>query len=224
MKKMFEFIGLFFISMSFCCTPASYKSQAQSKKELVELLEKETVALVSFTEDDKIHTYCSGVWISENKILTARHCIEDLDKDLPMVTYATLGEKEIYLAAVVAVEENDDLALLEALPNSIPKHPYAPIGHEAWDGEHVNIVGHPIGMVWSYTDGVVSSTRTNLMTETVRWTLQITSAAWMGNSGGGAFDDEGRLLGICSFLSRKAPLMTFFSHPKAINEFLNEQH
>lgn len=217
MKHFFGIIGAFLISMSFCCAPNVPKSPDQAKKEFVLRLERETVSLVSM-ENDEQHTYCAGVWISENRILTAHHCVVDE----PIILYTEFESSTPKIAAVLAVEVNDDLALLEAVEDNMPPHPFAVVADEAWAGEHVNIMGHPVGMSWSYMEGVISSMRSSIMTKSTRWTLQIASPAWRGNSGGGAFDDEGRLLGICSFLSKNAPNMTFFTHPGAIKKFLSK--
>lgn len=216
MKYLAYAAGMFAIITSFCCSPNQPKTAKLSKREFVNKLNNETVALVKIDGEDT-HTYCTGVWVSEKQILTARHCVEST-----FVFYKNFEDATPRLGSVVDLEENDDLALIEAIGTNLPKHPYAPVSNEAWSGEHVNIVGHTIGMTWSYVEGVVSATRNDIMTESLRLTLQISSPAWFGNSGGGAFDDEGRLVGICSFVSRKAPLMTFFTHPTAINSFLEK--
>lgn len=92
------------------------------------------------------------------------------------------------------------------------------------NGKEIHIVGHTIGMWWTYTPGTVSATRNNfeMMNEKKSKILQINSAAWMGNSGGGAFDEEGNLLGIISFVNVKVPNMTFFVHRDIILNFLKK--
>jgi S1-C subfamily serine protease len=50
--------------------------------------------------------------------------------------------------------------------------------------------------------------------------IQISAPVWLGNSGGGAFDEDGRLIGICSWISKNGPQLTFFVHRDAINKFI----
>ena len=130
MKQFFGVMGLILVSMSFCCTP-KVKTPAEARKELVDRLERETIALVSIDEEENLHTYCSGVWVSETRMLTARHCVDDM----PVVLFTGLGDSMPHLARVVDVEENDDLALLETLTNDVPGHPFAPVASDVWDGD-----------------------------------------------------------------------------------------
>ena len=53
-------------------------------------------------------------------------------------------------------------------------------------------------------------------------TLQISSPAWRGNSGGGAFDADGKLIGISSWVSARGPMLGFFIHRDEIEKFLKE--
>jgi S1-C subfamily serine protease len=92
-------------------------------------------------------------------------------------------------ADVVASSPTLDLALLW-----IPRHsgtttfvqPLATVE----DGENVFVIGHPEGLKYTLSTGIVSGLRDQ--------TLQISAAISPGNSGGPVYDDHGRLLGIVS--------------------------
>jgi S1-C subfamily serine protease len=49
--------------------------------------------------------------------------------------------------------------------------------------------------------------------------MQVSAPIWYGNSGGGAFDAEGSLVGIASFKAL-APNVAFYVHLETIREFL----
>jgi len=54
----------------------------------------------------------------------------------------------------------------------------------------------------------------------VQKTLQITSLIFGGSSGGGAYNDDGKLIGMCVFRSTMIPGMTYFLHRDMIVSFL----
>lgn len=202
------------------------KSQEEVKRLLVEDIEQKTVALVTADEDGNLAAYCTGVWIGRDKILTAHHCLRDDEfvvyQDVQNIIDDTIGR----VAYVQDVEPENDLALLMTVAQSTPQHPVAALSSEVWDGQHVNIVGHTNGLWWSYIEGVISSTRTNIFTRRGKMprTLQISSPAWFGNSGGGAFNDAGELVGMTSWISTRAPMMSFFVHRDVIEKFLTKNH
>lgn len=207
-------------STALCC---SYpRLPVANKRMLVADIEKKTVAFVKpGDEEGNMVPYCAGVWVDQNKILTAYHCVIDEQILLYQVNNDDSG-----IARVAAVDEEDvkdDLVILKTIDTSTPKnHPIASIAKDVWPGQHVNIVGHTTGLWWSYIDGTVASERVDMTMpdRVIPLSLQITSAAWLGNSGGGAFDDDGNLVGISSWISLRAPLMSFFIHQKVLDEFV----
>ena len=213
-------LGFMLMTLPFCHTPVKPQVFHETKREMVERLERETIALVRPQRLDDhlgIVPYCTGVWVEQTKILTARHCVDDE----PMLIYAVYDDDEnLRVAHLVAEDPENDLALLTTDPQGTPNHPITKLANEVWVGEHVNIIGHTTGLWWTYIEGVISSSRKS--EEGKKSALQISSPAWFGNSGGGAFDDEGNLVGISSWVSTRAPMMSFFIHRSVIEKFLKE--
>ena len=209
-----------------CCPPpasntaVNVKSPELERKQLVEVIEKKTVALVEDDEGVEM-PYCSGVWIGQEEILTALHCM--MMTETGTVKYKTLddADKPSKVAKIVGFDPENDLAILHVDPKTMAPHLVASVAQESWDGEHVNIVGHTTGLWWTYIEGVVSSTRVKEDSRgRPRLMLQISSPAWFGNSGGGAWNDRGELIGISSFITTKAPLMSFFIHHEHIKQIV----
>lgn len=232
-KNKFQIILVSFaVALMGCvCTasPSTNVAQTQVKqrtqeeqKAFIQNLENRTVALIGLNDMGSVKPYCSGVWLNESSILTAAHCI----KDPSLVLYASkedFNSEELKAALVIKISEKDDLALLFAplgggKSRSIPLK----ISHDPWLGQKLHILGHPVGMWWTYTPGVVGSTVMRQFDEDKTPAFQVSSAAWFGNSGGGAFDDDGNLIGICSWLNSAGPNLTFFVPPSAIREFIKE--
>lgn len=129
-----------------------------------------------------------------------------------------------HLSKVVAFDSAHDLALLEAQGNAIPKHRVAKVASATPEiGEHVNMVGQPVGMYWTYIDGKVSAYRGEDMLkgkdDKGPW-MQVAAPIYFGNSGGGCFNDYGELVGIADWI-KDAPLMSFFIHVDTIRSFLD---
>ena len=115
---------------------------------------------------------------------TANHVIGE-SKDALVATQSGVWAK----AAVVGQAPGLDLALLW-----MPRHsgsaefvqPLAP----ARDGAPIFVIGHPEGLRYTLSTGIVSGLRDDV--------LQISAPVSPGNSGGPVYDDHGNLVGIVS--------------------------
>ena len=92
-------------------------------------------------------------------------------------------------AQVVARASQLDLALLWMDRHSGSTDFVQPVG-KAQDGADVFVIGHPEGLRYTLSTGIISSLRDD--------TLQISAAVSPGNSGGPVYDDRGNLIGIVS--------------------------
>lgn len=157
------------------------------------------------------------------------------------IRYAASGDvdqigKEPYairLGKVIIVDPEHDLAIVEAAGKNLPRHDIAYVAEEnPAIGEQINIVGQPKGLYWTYISGTVAQYRESLPEERSLVTdvneinvigpyIQLSAPVWFGNSGGGAFDRDGNLVGIASFLTG-APHSSFFIHPDVIRKLLKD--
>lgn len=202
-------------------------------------LTSKTVALVDVDEEDgNTRAFCTGVWVGPKTILTAAHCVEQS----PLAGF--LGVQEHFRYAVrsdifvngseieakypvthemdvTMRDEAHDLALLEA-KGQTPSHEIAELGANPEQGAHVEAMGHSKGLWWSYSSGDVAAIRfAPLGSEPMTW-IQTTTPISPGNSGGGLFDEQGKLVGICSrgLSSPRAQNINFFAHTDYIRALL----
>ena len=188
---------------------------------MVDMIREKTVALVQRSDEGDFFPYCSGVWVGQSEIVTALHCVVDEDMNVTGKVIYRVSELDKVggEAALRYFDFENDLVLLTATGDTTPSHGIATLASEAWQGQNVMIVGHTGGLWWTYTEGVVSSIRTATgILGNQRILIQVSGPIWYGNSGGGVWDEEGRLLGVSSMISGNIPNVGFFIHFKHIND------
>lgn len=126
----------------------------------------------------------ASTWVATNA-----HVVQNATSVIVQV-----GESQ-YAAAVEYSDADLDLALLWIDGFVIPRLIQLAGVAKVQVGSRVFAIGSPLGLRNSITDGLVSGFRDR---KGVRL-LQTSAAISKGNSGGGLFDGEGRLLGITTF-------------------------
>jgi len=160
----------------------------------------------------------SGVVISETgKVITNWHVTWPQDYVLVIFhpglnkTYDDISIKDAWMGHVLKVDQTRDLALLKIEMSSINGN-QIPVGFKpiliedpasVSVGQDVFAIGHPEGLHWTYTEGVISQIRPRHPWEAsgnkFRATIvQTQTAVSYGSSGGPLINKEGRLVGIIS--------------------------
>lgn len=255
--KLFILFSFFFLCD--CCITNIIRPP--SGGQIAKIVSNDTVALM---HDSK--PFCTGVWVSQDTILTANHCVDALVKVfndenndteeaalqslfpwfLPNKIVIPLGltvpfilpnevvevgkaPSAIHNSIATVLYKDADLALLKAVnPNSLPYHGVAKLANKTPEqGDRIHTVGHTVGLLyWTYTPGYVSAYRKKLTSITDDYVkgpfMQVSGPMFFGNSGGGAFNDDGELVGIFSFIV-KVPNTSFCIHLETIRGALNGQ-
>ncbi len=139
----------------------------------------------------------SGVIISaDGYILTCSHVINSATG----IT-VTLNSGSRYEASLVGDDPSSDLAVIRIQPTAAEPLTYVEQGCSAdlVVGEGVVAIGNPLGTLGgTVTDGIISATERNISTSdgTTMTLLQTNAAINSGNSGGGLFNLDGKLIGI----------------------------
>jgi len=130
----------------------------------------------------------TGFLLPEQGLIVTNHHIVQDNRDA-----IVLGERlPKQLARVVYADPKYDLAFLETPELGVAS---PPLGEEEAlsEGDVVVSIGHPFGLQFSVTQGVISNTRREV--EGIRY-LQHDAALNPGNSGGPLINREGQIVGV----------------------------
>ena len=168
----------------------------ESLPELIKRVLPAVVTVVGFNAGGKPIRIGSGVFIDpEGHLITNLHVINGVAR-----AEVKLPQGEIYaLTEMVAADEKADLVkLVVNLPQG--PHPYLPVsGARPEVGERVVVLGSPLGLEQTVSEGLVSAIRT--IRDRGEF-LQISAPISPGSSGGPVLNLKGQVMGIATFQVR----------------------
>jgi len=146
---------------------------------------------------------CSGVVVDDiGHVLTNFHCV--YDQNYIRLYYYDEDDWQNYEVNVIGLDPLADLALLKVLGKEepIPHLEFAEDAGKIKSGTDVFALGHPMGMVWTVTKGIISSTERYARHPFVK-AIQTDSAINKGNSGGPLMNMKGEIVGINALIISK---------------------
>jgi serine protease Do len=153
--------------------------------------------------DPKQTGLCSGVVIDEvGHILTNFHCV--YNQNYIRLYYHDADDWQNYEVNVIGLDPLADLALIKVIGKEepIPHLEFAEDAGEIKAGTDVFALGHPMGMVWTVTKGIISSTERYARHPFIK-AIQTDSAINKGNSGGPLMNMKGEIVGINALIISK---------------------
>ena len=163
---------------------------------------KESIVIISSNRykdpdvDPSQSSLCSGVVVNEiGHILTNFHCV--YNQKYIKVVYYDKTDWQTYDVEVIGTDPLADLALLKVIgkEEKIPYLKFAPDIKNLAAGTEVFALGHPMGMIWTVTKGIISS-NSRFMKHPYIKALQTDAAINKGNSGGPLMNMRGEIVGI----------------------------
>jgi len=146
---------------------------------------------------------CSGVVIDEvGHILTNFHCV--YNQNYIRLYYYDEDDWQNYEVNVIGLDPLADLALIKVIGKEEPM-PHLEFAEDAGKikaGTDVFALGHPMGMAWTVTKGIISSTERYARHPFVK-AIQTDSAINKGNSGGPLMNMKGEIVGINALIISK---------------------
>ena len=198
----------------------------------------ESVVFIGNRKNKRIQGVGSGFVINNKgklQIITNWHVIDGADqlnvwiKPKNMVDESYLISKvESYNAKLIKVNKTKDLAMLEVenLPVRLKPITYGKF-NKIRPGQTSFAIGHPEGLLWTFTSGMISQVRPNY-----NWkyegsrhaanVIQTQAAINPGNSGGPLFNKNKELIGLNTFTSEGENL-NFAIAINDVIDFINEK-
>jgi len=211
--KYFSLICFFILCVPFniSATEDNVLVEARDELKFESVIErtKRSVVILSMNPnvdpetDPKQTGLCSGVVIDEvGHILTNFHCV--YNQNYIRLYYYDEDDWQNYKVNVIGLDPLADLALIQVLGKEEPM-PHLEFAEDAGEikaGTDVFALGHPMGMAWTVTKGIVSSTERYARHPFIK-AIQTDSAINKGNSGGPLMNMKGEIVGINALIISK---------------------
>ena len=202
-KKIFGALLL----VSLLCTFQLYANTLN--KETVEKVKEATVFILMESKNNQSvvgnngRGTCSGFVINDQGyIVTNYHCVHNATQ--LMLAFYDLDDWNLYDVKIIGIDPLADIAVIH-IPKRKKTLPFLNWSkEEPWDGMDVFAVGHPFGMSWSITKGVISHSKRIIRAPYVRY-LQTDAAINSGNSGGALVNTAGNVVGVNSLIINPNP-------------------
>jgi S1-C subfamily serine protease len=193
--------------------PSTEQNSRLSATEIYKIAAQSVVVVIAFDRGSDAISQGSGVVIDLNTVATNCHVLEAAE------TAVVMFRGNSYEATAVRGSKEMDYCILNTV--SLPAR-VASIGKlsSVVPGQRVYSVGSPRGFELTIAEGLVSGLRQK---DGVPLSLIQTSAAISpGSSGGGLFDEFGRVIGITTFLLKDSQNINF-ALPVELSQRLGRQ-
>ena len=170
--------------------PAAHAQEA-SLPELVRRVKPSVVSVITYNQKGETLTTGSGFFIRPGRVVTNLHVVERAHR----VEVRTFGGKgRTYPAdGLLAADEEGDLAVL-GVGAADERQPAAELAAALpEEGEKVFVIGSPLRLEGSVSDGIVSALRE---VPSLGRIVQITAPISHGNSGSPVFNMQGQVVGV----------------------------
>lgn len=198
MKKTIATLLTSFLFLQACATisPNHYVSNRMESSTVLIKMKLHMTAEDPLTGEKKERSgwgTCSGVYIKENLILSAAHCVsfgaDEKGLELKQIWIKQGDTSE--QAVIVKVDPAADLLLLYTPLKGTP----IKLARTVERGQDCWVIGNPLGLVDILTKGVVSRIHMTMKEEKASFII-LDAAVLPGNSGGAVVDSNCHLIGI----------------------------
>jgi len=187
-KRIFPQLLLTSVSLLLFVSPTFSQ---ETLPDLVRRVKPSVVAIATYDSQGEALMTGSGFFVRPGQVVTNLHVLRGAQRS----EIKTLdGKGKVFpVAGLLAVDEEGDLALLSVdMPFDRPRA--SELAHVLPDeGEQIVVIGNPLKLEGSVTDGIVSAVRE---VPNVGKIIQITAPISHGNSGSPVFNMKGQVVGV----------------------------
>lgn len=159
--------------------------------DLVRRIKPSAVAIETYDSRGEKLSRGSGFFVEDDRIVTNRHVLEGAYRaEVHSSSGAVFPVK-----GVLAVDAEGDIALLKIDAPAPPVRPLPLDKTSPQEGESIVVIGNPLGLEGSVTNGIVSAVRD---IPTFGRIIQITAPISSGSSGSPVVNMQGQVIGIAT--------------------------
>lgn len=178
-----------FVLVPMClCFIASGYSSAQTPRDIAQTAFPSVVLLAMRGANGQLASVGSGFFVRSDVVATNLHVIEDARGGYARI----VGQEKKYdIAGTVGIDTQQDLVLLKIV--AVKAAPLR-LGdtHEVAVGDEVYVIGNPLGLEGTFSQGIVSGVR-QIGSKNL---FQITAPISAGSSGGPVLNARGEVIGV----------------------------
>jgi tetratricopeptide (TPR) repeat protein len=175
------------ISFVFLLTPTVSFADAEANR-IFKLNSKAVVMVTSYDEQGNAIAQGSGFIVKRDGVVVTNYHVIGMASDIKVKA----GNKIFDVEGLIFTDKINDLAILKARAKDMPVVKLGVIG-EANIGEHVYVIGYPIGLGNTISVGLLSGIR---KIDEKREILRTTIPVSPGSSGGPVFSRNGEVIGV----------------------------
>jgi tetratricopeptide (TPR) repeat protein len=191
MSKFHDLLGVL-LSLSIILTVSPSMSQ-ENLPALIKKVEPSIVVIVTYNREGKIQGQGSGFFINrEGDVITNSHVLQEASR----ATIRTAEGREYPIKKVLAEDKEGDLIQVSV---DIPEGAVRPLSVTSKPpevGERVIVIGTPLGLDKTVSDGIVSAVRNVPAFGNI---IQVTAPISPGSSGSPVINMKGEVIGIATF-------------------------
>ena len=183
-KYLLPAISLLFLA-------ASHAAAQDALPELVRRIKPSVVAIVTYDVKGEKLSRGSGFFTAPDRVVTNRHVLEGAYK----AEIHTVNELAYSVKGVLAVDGEGDIALLQVeIPPGVAS-PLTVVRTSPQEGESIVVIGNPLGLEGSISNGIVSAVRDIPNFGRI---IQITAPISQGSSGSPVVNMRGEVVGVAT--------------------------
>ncbi|MDQ3818184.1 MAG: tetratricopeptide repeat protein [Acidobacteriota bacterium] len=187
MKRKRLFLALFFL----CVIAPQANAQDDALPELVKRIKPSVVAIVTYDAKGQRLSRGSGFFTAPDRLVTNRHVLEGAYK----AEIHTVNDLTYNVKGVLGVDGEGDIALLQVeIPPSVAR-PLTVVRTSPQEGESIVVIGNPLGLEGSISNGIVSAVRDIPNFGRI---IQITAPISPGSSGSPVINMRGEVVGVAT--------------------------
>lgn len=173
-----------------------------STSDIVSKAKSGTFLITNKIDEDK-DTIGTGFLLDDNMIITNHHVVDGSGK---INIYSSNSQKR-YEAQVVHKDEISDIAILKIVDwdsfnrEQNPTNLILGNSDATPEGSKVVIIGHPWGLTWTVSEGVLSA-KNRRIGQNPKYINQVDAKLFQGNSGGPVFNENGQVICVSNMILR----------------------